>query len=779
MGKGRVRIFADSNERSKTFQWCQRRGLNFNDMEVKLRIRDEIRTKISNEHQQSPDHEYYFDNPQSQKRQVAQAEARIKGTAENLTSHGAKSLKAQIGKEKSIFNIDSFLAERAAIHENEDIILEEEGFTCENSLIKKNLPGEPEDPLPENSRGDPPVTGTSEILPIPTKKINRAIKPKLPQNSQHLPKPKQQSRWGRTSNTPTPYATKMIWNGEHYDPDKGRFLRKKGEWYNPISKSWQIGLAPWEIDPRTKYFYWYHEFILNDQNYYHPDPMGQCHLEWCVQMESGVQKLVMLCPRDHFKTSFCNIGYILFHICERQDLAQQGILNISWDDELALTTYFSIKQNLTENERMIKFYGYLVDEFRPSTQNKLYFIFQPSGAKPGLFCASFKAGRITGTHPFLVFLDDIQDEIFTPPFMRRFRQIIQRKIFPALGKVGRFFVTGTIKGFDEKNDGYLWLETIPSIKVLRYPAANEMPPMEDVVYELKYHPVLDAAGLPKFDGKGKPIFIEQFVVTVKDRAKYTTLYPERYSIEDFVAKRLEMADKGDESDDVFWSEYFLRATNPEGRFFLKKRIGSFPPPNHANTQAFISWLKTFHQPVTLWVDPGGKGSHGCAIAVVAFVAGYYYVLDLVVVRAGLPKVAEVIGDLFLMYGVKVWGCEGNFDQAETYAATLDRELRAYLIKKGLQHLYVRCNALNNKGDKILRIQGTVTTMIGIDGTPIQFFVNPQARSIEQFRSEVAQFPDIKGDVKHEFDLLDAVASCRIHLAGKTQKAGILAGGLRV
>lgn len=742
---GRKALFATANERVRVYKWCKTRGLDHDDLEVKLRIRDEIRKKDAQQQQNSPTHEYYADNPISLKNRVAQAEHKIAATKANPNLAISKSLKAQLS----------------------NIVPEPD---LPNAEIPQDDPDEPDpslDPAGELDLEDPNLLFTT----IPKKKTgpkkhgNTYLGRKIPQNHGNT----------KTSNSPAPYATNNIWNGEHFDESKGRFILKKGSWFDPITQTWKVGQAPWENDPRTKYFYWYHEFVLNDQNYYHPDPMGACHLDWGIEMESGIQKLVMLCPRDHFKTTFCNIGYILFHICERQSLSQQGILNISWDDELALTSYFSIKQNLTENQRLIDFYGYLVDEYRPCTQNKLYFVYQPSGAKPGLFCASFKAGRITGTHPFLVFLDDIQDEVFSEAFMRRFKQIIQRKILPALGKYGRIMVTGTIKGFNEKNDGYLWLETIPSFRVKRYPAANDMPPMTDVKYELKYDPVLDALGKQRFDSKGHPIFMERFEVTVQHAERYTTLYPERYKIEDFVVKRLEMAIKEEESDDIFWSEYFLRATNPEGRFFMKKRIGTLPPQNHATITAFLQWLKTFHQPVYLWVDPGGKGSHGCAIAVVAIVNGQFFVLDLSVARAGLPDVAKVIGDLFVEYGVQVWGCEGNFDQAETYAATLDRELKAYLTKIGKIGLYVRCNALNNKGDKILRIQGQITTMIGIDGTPIQFFVNPGCKSIDQFRTEIAQFPDTKGDAKHEFDLLDCIASTKIHLYGKNRKAAMIAG----
>jgi len=745
---GRTALFANSNERSKCFQWCERRGLNYDDMEVKLRIRDEIRKKEAKLKQNSPTHEYYKDNPISAKNRKAQTEARIKATRANPRLAIANSLKAQLTTPD----------------------LEENDLESENGELDLNLPGGDSGDLEgESEPGE--IENQSPSKPRSNRNPHNK-KPGRPYAGRAVP---QYHGNVKQSSSPMPYATGRLWNGDHYDEAKGRFISKPGSWYDPITQSWKVGISPWEIDPRTKYFYWYHEFILNDQNYYHPDPMGACHLDWSIEMESGIQKLGMLCPRDHFKTSFCNIGYILYHICEKQSLAQQGILNISWDDELALTSYFSIKQNLTENTRLIDFYGYLVDEYRPCTQAKLFFVYQPSGAKPGLFCASLKAGRITGTHPFLVFLDDIQDEIFSPAYMRRFKQIIQRKILPALGKYGRIMITGTIKGFNEKNDGYIWLESIPSFRIKRYPAANDMPPMTDVKYELKFDPVLDATGKQRFDSRNRPIFMERFEVTVQHRERYTTLYPERYTIEDLVVKRLEMNIKEEESDDIFWSEYFLRATNPEGRFFLKKRIGPFPPPNHATTSAFIAWLKMFHQPVTLWVDPGGKGGHGCAIAVVAFVQGVITVLDLVVVRAGLPDVAKAIGDLFVLYNISVWGCEGNFDQAETYAATLDRELKRYLDKIGQLNLYTRCNALPNKGDKILRIQGSVTTMIGLEGTPLQFFVNEQARNIEQFRTEVAQFPDTKGDLKNEFDLLDCIASCRIHLAGKQKKAVMMSG----
>lgn len=757
----RKAIFATSSERVRVYDACQRRGLNYKDMEVKLRVRDEIRRHDAEKKHGAPTHEYYKDNPISEKNRILQAEGKIRAAKEHPNSALGRSFKNQI---------------RLDLRSNKKIVQDPDDLTDENE--RENL---------EADLDHEPVLGESELIPDPiqslpkTQRITPVQQPKkaLPKHTK-VPHYTHMQRSGASiqshqPSTPQPFATGRVWQGEHYDEAKQRFITMAGKWWSPTSKKWESGDAPWVANARLKYWYWYHEFVLNDQNFYSPEPLGQCHQDWCEEMESGQQKLGMLCPRDHFKTWFCNIGYILFHICERQDQAQQGILNISWDEELAITTYFSIKQNLTENARMILFYGYLMDEYRPATQNKLYFIYQPSGAKPGLFCASLKAGKITGTHPFLVFLDDVQDEVFTDTYMRRFKQIIQRKILPALGKKGRLMITGTVKGFNEKNDAYIWLESIPSFIMLRYPAANDMPPMADVEYNLVLKEVVDASGKRLLDSKGHPIFTKQFEVKVKDRDKYITLYPERYSIEDLVTKRLELWDKQEQSDDVFWSEYFLRACNPEGKFFNKKRIGTLPPPNHATTPAFIAWLKTFHQSVTLWVDPGGKGKHGLAIAVVAFSHGQYYILDLVVVRSGLPEVAKQIAILFQEYPIQVWGCEGNFDQAEVYGETLDRELKAYLYKIGRSDLYHRCNTLKNTGDKILRIQGHVTTMIGLDGTPLQLYVNPQSRAIEQWRTEVEQFPDAKGDVKHEFDLLDAVASCKIHLFGRSKKPAMVAG----
>ena len=563
-----------------------------------------------------------------------------------------------------------------------------------------------------------------------------------------------------------PYWTGRIWKGEHYDWDTGKWELKEGHWWDPETAQWVPG------EPRLNLFYWAYEFYYDPRKYAEPVPFGEFHKELAKAMEDAYRD-VFLCPRDHLKTTWSAI-FMLWRILEYAGLAKMGILNIAWDPGLAETTFLDVKGNLEDNERILSFYGYVIDENRPITKELFYFVYQPTGAKFGLRCTSFKSGSITGSHPYWVLLDDPQDEPLTKSMMAKFKRVINKKLIPAVGKSGIIMVTGTIKGYSSENDGYLWLEKKPLWRVQRWEAANAMPEMSECIYEKrlrpKKHPI---TGEILKDYNGNTDYEEYWHVEVEDRERFITLYPERYQIEDLVAKRLEMREDDTKSDDDFWSEYFLRASDPKGKYFLKNRIGDLPPEEFFDTQSFVEWLHTFHYAIFLWIDPGGQGkkSHGVAITVGTYVLGRYYLLDCLVVKAGLPQVAEAVARLIVKWGVSQWGCEGNFDQKETYGNTIDTFLKAYMQKQGWSHLYRRPLIRNNTGNKLQRIATHISDIIGLEGTDITFFVNPGAQHLDKWKLQLGHFgKDISGEMEHEFDLLDSYASMKIHMFSHARKA---------
>lgn len=564
-----------------------------------------------------------------------------------------------------------------------------------------------------------------------------------------------------------PVPTKKHWNGHHWNPKKKKWIYWKGKWFNPISQKYEV------MEPLLYFYYWYMEFIWNDTNFAVPLPLGETHQEWCIKIEFG-KRIIFECPRDHFKTSLLNIGYIILHVCERWKIAIKGLWNISWDKGLADETFSAIIENLKYNPKILSFYGYLLDDDRSQTKEKTYFIYQPKGSKVGLKCLAFKSGGITGGHPGLIMLDDIEDEELSPKLMRKFVKVMSKKLLPAVGIDGRIIVTGTIKGWNDDNDIYIRLEKNPTWIVYKYPAANKMPRMKDVFYEKRTRPILNPLTNKPLIINGNPIEEPYFYVKILvDRTQFVTLYPERYSIEDLVVKRLELQDKG-KSDDTFWSEYFLRASNPLGKFFKILRIRKEVPPGFVSWRVFKEYCKDKNHNICLWIDPGGggKGGHGLAIVVGAQVLGKFYLFDCTVVRAGLPVVSKVIGDLMIEWEVDVWGCEGNFDQEEVYGHTLDRELIRYLQSIDRMDVYSGPEILPSRGDKYLRIQQHISNMIGLEGTPFQLWVNIDAKDIERFNMEAESFGlDMKGD-DHQFDLLDGFGAMKTHLFPITGAVGI-------
>lgn len=558
-----------------------------------------------------------------------------------------------------------------------------------------------------------------------------------------------------------PEPTGNKWEGEYIDKR-----------YNDIT--WCDPLP----DARHDYFAWYNTFILNEDNCgKNYTELGKIHEEWCIHLEHS-KKLGMLCPRDHFKTYLLNAGYILYHICEKQELiATKGIINISWDKMLAEETFFIVKKNLMENPRILSFYGYLIDEERPFTAQKMYFKYQPLGSRPGFFCTPIKGGRITGTHPYIAFLDDIEEDELKPAIMRRIRNIFNKKLLPAMGTTGRIIVTGTLKGWNKDNDAYLWLETKPTFEIRKYPAVNKMPPMSDVKWEVKEKPVInEETGKPVLLPDGEIKMERCFEVThIENAEQYETIYPERYDIYGLVEKKLELRDeKG--NDDEFNSEYLLKASDPAGRYFKKKRFAKFGAAGYGTPMEFVEHVKKRHGHIYLWIDPGGEEetSHGIAVSVMAAFKREYFLIDSRVIRKPIPEAAKDIGAMIMKWGVDRWGCEGNFQQKATYGRELEEKVFAYLEGKNYKYNQ-RISIKSNTGEKLKRISTHVSSLLGPDDVPVQFYVNENSPGIEDFREQRDHFgKKLTSANKHDFDILDCIASSKIHLFGLGRPFGISA-----
>lgn len=546
-----------------------------------------------------------------------------------------------------------------------------------------------------------------------------------------------------------PPPTGRRWQGERWDASSGGFL-------NPIPGA------------RKDYFAWYQMFILNEDNFGHGYiPLGDIHEEWALLLDHPDQmRDLFLCSRDHYKTSFIHTGYYTYLICERQDLVgPRGIFSLAWDKDLTMETFDAVKRNLTENNRILTFYGYLPDDERSSTQTKMFFQFQPKANRyPGLFCAPIKGGRITGTHAYLYALDDIMVTELTPALMKRLREIFTMKLYPAMGPGARLVVTGTIKGYTPDNDVYLWLEQNPALNVYRYPAANAMPTLQDIDYEIDEVPIINPlTGKVKLQKNGKPFTRKHFRVTsIKNVDRYVMAYPQRYDMYRLAAKMLEYK-YSEDGLDKFFSEYFLVASDPKGRFFDINRVRPVNESRFFSVEGVLEYCRAYHCPVFLWIDPGGQGAHGIAIVVMTFINGEYFLLECQTIRAPVVMAAKVIANLIAKYRVTIWGCEGNFNQRDTHGYTIDSIVKAEFALNS-PHLYTPCVIANNTGKKMQRIATHVGAMLGFDGGPYQFYIAPEMLGISDFRMQVRRFgTQMEGDGNHEYDILDSIASVRIHL----------------
>lgn len=511
------------------------------------------------------------------------------------------------------------------------------------------------------------------------------------------------------------------------------------------------------------YFGWYNYFIIDAPNSPYPNaqPLGECHKDWGRKLEN-IKKLVMLCPRDHFKTSFLASGYIVFNLCER---ILYPVLNVSWDKDLASSTFISVKEALEENDAILEWYGSLIDEDRTRTQKRFYVQYQPKGTKdPAFFCTSFKSGRITGTHPKLVILDDIEDEPLSEKFMKKAKTVFGKKLFAAVPKGGQIVVMGTIKGWDKTNDVYLWLKTKVTFEYFAYEAANAMPPMEECEYWKEQVQQQDENGNLLFEyDTGNPKMETVFRVKIKDRDKYQPLYPERYSIEDLVTKRLELRDGA--SDDDFWSEYFLRPMNPSGKYLKVARVGYIKDTIYGSPAGLIKYCQDYkeHHQMFAWLDFGGKGAHGIAISVCCEIMGAFFVVQLKVVTDGAPAAAKLLVKYIQQYNLERWGCEGNFNQKETYAYIINKEVKEELKRIGKLNLYKSLVTINERKNKTKRINSKFTSLLGYETDPVKFFIFGGCASIEQFWDEFRAFPKIPKGALHEFDCLDTISSNAIHM----------------
>jgi hypothetical protein len=556
-----------------------------------------------------------------------------------------------------------------------------------------------------------------------------------------------------------PIMTNRVWKGEHYE---------NGKWTMPEH-------------PRTDYYGWYMEFLFRMR----PDaiPLGKIHEQWSEEFESD-DRVMMFKPRDHYKTTFLTVGYTVYQLCEHQNNLWP-VLIVSKADTNTKDVFQAIRQHLEENEILLSFYGYMINEELSNTSESIFTLFQFIGSvDPCVYCATFGAKKVMGTHPRMAMLDDIEESMLSKAMMRQAKNLLDRSLMGGLPKGSKLCLIGTLKGYDETNDIYLYEDKKGTFSVYKDPAVYKinpmtkepvldehgqkiygMPDMKNVFWKKKKIPVFNDDGTPKLGWQGKPKFkFDIYIEILNDADKeWMSIYPERYTVVDIIRKRIEMRNTDEENDDAFWAEFFLIPVKPGGNFFLVDRIMKFPPTNFSSTNALFQYLIEYHIPSVVWIDPGGKKGHGIAMACVCFMNGNKYVLDLAVIKKGVIAAAELLARWVPMYNIDIIGCEGNFEQKETFAESIERELERYCVANECPACFRKVLAIHNTGDKILRIQTHMNIMLGKEGTPSDFFVNQDASAYSQFISETSMFPLTLPGMDFEWDLLDCITSAKIHL----------------
>lgn len=547
------------------------------------------------------------------------------------------------------------------------------------------------------------------------------------------------------------------------------------------------------------YFGWYNYFIQPE--FHDPRPMGLIHNDWADELDSD-DKLIMLKPRDHYKTTFITIGWALYNLCEE---LLYPVLIISLAKSNTKLTYNTIKRHLTYNKRILGFYGYLINDDEPCNSRELFLHYSPQGVNDAtLFCGTFMSAGVMGTHPKLAILDDIEDKALTEAYMEIASQMINASIIPAIGNNGQLIVVGTLKGYNADNDVYLMCK---DKEIFSYY-------VDRAVY--KVTPKLDAAGAPMLDPDGETIMVPEMNLETNERIYdmppkkhiyaeriwvqkrdpgtnaplfyksgrhkgkpkmkkswsvkilkggefYRSIYPEAYSVEDIIVKRRELKDKR-KGDGYFWSEYFLRPSDPHGKEFDKKRFASFPNDEFPTLKTFRAYVKENALTPITWIDPGGKGGHGIAMALEILdpLNDRVFICELNVVRGGVPGATKVLFKWMEKWGRIKWGVESNYGQKENFGEPMERELKRLCKIAGKEDLYSMDKGKPNTTDKILRIRGRISQLIGVEGESITVYVNKHAHDYEGFMDEVTFFPDAPGTGKNEFDLMDCVASMDIH-----------------
>jgi hypothetical protein len=196
----------------------------------------------------------------------------------------------------------------------------------------------------------------------------------------------------------------------------------------------------------------------------------------------------------------------------------------------------------------------------------------------------------------------------------------------------------------------------------------------------------------------------------------------------------------------------LEARDPKGFLFHKERIGKFPIDGYNAKQFVMAFREELIGPIA-WIDPGGRGAHGITYVILAKhrKTGKIYLLQCKKSKVGIPATARLLKRDMEYWGAREWGVEGNVSQKELFAEPLWAAMLSLggEVKEPVD--------FKNSTDKELRIRTQCSGIFGMDGDPINFYINPDCDDYQEFFHELTGFPnDIQQ--KGAYDILDATGS---------------------
>jgi predicted phage terminase large subunit-like protein len=181
-----------------------------------------------------------------------------------------------------------------------------------------------------------------------------------------------------------------------------------------------------------------------------PVASPDCHLEWWELCCSDHNQIAIAAPRKHAKSTSITLSFVLAAALFRQ---HQFILIVSGTEKQALFFLGDIKQELMENEDIIKLFG--VKQFAKVSESDIIvemtdgykFRIMAQGANPG---GGSRGTKWDNKRPDLIICDDIENDeaVMNSDRRDKFRHWFYGALIQSRSSGGKVIVVGTILHMD-------------------------------------------------------------------------------------------------------------------------------------------------------------------------------------------------------------------------------------------------------------------------------------------------------------------------------------------